>query len=615
MKKHSLLVLLLSSLLCLAMLLASCARVANNTGDDDGTRADDNEPETEVNTETNTETNTEANTEREPNPVDESVDYGKYIEQWTKYIEYNDTKDDSKLNASLIYNSDSDMKKYRESDAWIVLYETDIRYDFDGSKEQKSYYVYSLVTGEQMASFKTDYYSTVGSPKETIEIRELGDDSGFFKVIEGTYKNFGTEEEPDYQYEYTYSYFDANGTKVAGDLKEPSDSVQTTSSGAEIVTICDKCYLCRDSQIVYTFDKGQERDIPNITPNARFDRDDYRYYASYNRLTVFDNKYNVVCSVKLDNEHDLSKWWVLDSGDVLIQYADYDRADGDGKIILQHIIAHVDDGKIEEIENPEYYITDVVTQYNRNYTYKIKDGKECQLVSAREINSECDDDIKYLIMDNSLKTVAELPSIIKNQVEFDGFISQNKMIITAANYDGSQDISYAVDTNNSTVSLYIDRSSSQYEEVEGGFIYNGILYDTNMNTLCDLRYVEGYSVWNGKVIAVREKLLNENDIMTDDDESDTVIHKYSTSIYYISNGRVQKNFVCYDTAGWQRNGQLILVSDNNDYEYNRVYNCYGEYLVSADSVSVDGNVIKCTDKFGSIDDGDVFYRYKYYILK
>lgn len=604
------------------MLLASC--------DQTKTPSDTKATETTGGTETETESETE--TEKETNPVDEEVNYGLYIGQWTKYLAYANEDDGRKPNASFMFSAGDSTTEYCRSNAWIITCnKTEGGRDYDGNiRIQKEYCVYSRVTGEKLRSFSTGYYSSEENGR-TIDINKIGDCSGFFEVKEGDYINLGTYEEPNYAYKYTYSYYSPNGTRVAGGLDKRSYTVKSTASGAELVTIGDKCYFCRDDEIVYTFEKGQERDIPNIESDDGLECGDYKYYYdSYGKqLTVFDDKYDVICSFKLESGHDNCSWWVLESGDVLIQYADecytddYDfKLDDDSKVAFRQIVVHINDGTVEETESPEYYIFDVVTKYSSGYTYKVKDENESQLVIAHKVDSKLSDDVRYLIMDNSLKVIAELPNIVKNQVGFVGFVSENKMIVKAANYSGDQYIYYMVDTRDSTVSLYVDEQSSEYEKVDGGFIYKGILYNYDMKELCDLSCVESYEIVEG-VIIVNEKLTRFDETETaseteTDDESDinTVTSEYSISVYYIADGQVCKNFVCYDTYDYDVNGSLIFVSDNTDHSLKKVYSLYGELLVSADSVSVNGNIIvgKKVQSNGIYGEGDTVVRY-YYILK
>lgn len=624
------------------MLFASCNQTDTPTGDTDGTKED-----TTSGTETETEAKTEKETDTEFVPVDEDVDYSVYINQWTKYLAYNEKSDTApKVNISKLFDNEGGTAAVSYYGSWVAFSSTKYMEGND-SYRQSVVNVYSLIDGSKLMRFESGYFDVAESAPKTIGFKSIGSQKGILEVKRGDLTNIGTDEAPVYEYKYTYSYYSQDGACLARDLEESSATAIGTPSGADLVTINDKCYFCRDEEVLHTFNKGEERDIPSM--NLEYGDYKYKFNSDSGVMTVFDSEYNVVGSVNIpvpsgsgsgSGMFDID---VLDNGDIYVQTIsegddnNYDFETQSGyKVKVDQLIFHVDTMTTEKIDNVKFAIMDMMTKATgdfERYSFKLKEENECQLVAAYKIdeNKQISNEISFLIVDNSLGIIAELPNIIKNQTGFEGFISETQLVVVASNYNGQKDISYVVDTVDATVSLYVNTSHSSYEKVNGGFIYDDILYNDSMQELADLRYVDEYEVKDGNIVVV-EKLPEPEESETETEtETETIypegapiapttptaVPEYKKSVYYISDGELVKTLLCYDTDScvYYSNSKVFTVS--NSEMGTKLYSIYGEELASADYISfANDHIVICkntySDVFGTGSSTDV---YSYYILK
>lgn len=619
------------------MLFASCNQTDTTTGDTESTKED-----TISDTETETEAKTEKETDTEFFPVDEDVDYSVYINQWTKYLAYNEKSNKAPdVEIAKLFDNDGGMATVSYYGSWVAFGSTKYMEGNDSSR-QVVINVYSIIDGSKLMRFESGYFDVSESAPKTIELKSIGSQKGILEVKRGDLTNIGTDEAPVYAYKYTYSYYSQNGTCLASDLEESSATAIGTPSGADLVTINDKCYFCRDAEVIHTFNKGEERDLPIM--DLEYGDYKYKFNDDSGVMTVFDSEYNVVGSVNIPVTSINSNMFninVLDNGDIYVQTIsdgdddNYDFETQSGyKVKVDQLIFHVDTMTTEKIDNVKFAIMDMMTKAMgdfERYSFKLKEENECQLVAAYKIdeNKQISNEISFLVVDNSLGIIAELPNIIKNQTEFEGFISETQLVVVASNYNGREKISYVVDTVDATVSLYVNTSHSSYQKVNGGFIYNDILYNDNMQEVADLRYVEDYDVNDGNIV-VMEKLpeLEESETETETETiypagSPTVpttppaVPEYKKSVYYISDGELVKTFLCYDTDSCVYNNNSKVFAVSNSEMGTKIYSIYGEVLVTADHISfVNDHIVVCkntySDVFGMGSSTDV---YSYYILK
>ena len=144
MKKHSQLVMILSALLCLAMLFASCtpAPDEDETVGETGT-------ETETVTDTEPETEEEVTMEPEPTPDNLAVDYAAIISQWQEYIQFGSTESaDEELKTKI-----DELFYYDVNDDYIERSEDLILVRKDSSTEKQ-------VSGEEVNDISVEYHSS-----------------------------------------------------------------------------------------------------------------------------------------------------------------------------------------------------------------------------------------------------------------------------------------------------------------------------------------------------------------------------------------------------------------------------------------------------------------------
>lgn len=632
MKKQTIIILFLSAILCLTMLFVSC---------DQGKTVETTE-ETTTSVETTEEITTEAVIE------DVEVDYSSIIADWNKYVEFDTPELPSvldKYNNSLITTDDAlDNVDVRLNGKLLFVTTTYNNTEFvwgegEYPTRQYTYAIYNVETGKAIRPTYTvpSYRVYDEYPELTYSFNVFG---GILEVTTGQLTKTilnpdndpNTPDEYAYDYIYTYSYYDQNGDTLASGLEERDCRTDFTANGDLLVYVADKCYLMRDDKVFFTFNKGQERPLPRVD----FEYLDYKYLFEGSTVRVFDANFNLIAQYTDHYNYDGFYQQILNNGNVYTQYlygldknaTDYDYATVDGnKYNVKHVILDVASGKAAELELG-FVVANLISNVDNDANMTVKDNNhfaEVYKFTEGKIATEC----SFLILDNNMTEVKELPKILKNQCEGTKFSTSGKLIIAmdTVRFEGeSENVYYTVDVTDNTVELFVDIDETNYDYVIGGyvpeysefgnyFIYNGIVYTTENELVCDLTDAESFAVL-GDTVLTQYKNTDELDrdtytyyLVTFEGSSFSthILASRSDDDNYSLEIEYDSNISCYVVKQIDWYGDVIKAS---------FYNCYGEEIGTGYETtqilgsSNDGITIRFRNYFGSAY-RDYYYFFKY----
>ena len=574
MKKRSQWIYILSVLLCLTMLFASCNKVPDDTDTD-------TDANTVITTQETTEETTEL-TETEPAiPEDEKVDYASKISGWIKYLQKREDKTELKTSLEHLFNMNQDDQTRRVSTTsnYMIVADTyrEEYYDINGNEQaiiRRSYTVYNLNTGYDI-SFADYGYDTGVTPNADryYRISELNSNSGILVVTCYTVDNNpvlmpdGTYATPTERVHVpTYTYYDANLDVIASGLEETLEVNTEMHSGYLTIEMDGKYHIYRKGVKFYEYDVTRGVIIPDIS--FSFGEYNYIYTMSGSNLEsvlVIDSDYRAVIEYKVSSVYDDMTWYMLGNGNILIQgltnmnedRAEYDIELGkkDTKVNVDHVLIDVKNGTATEVELG--YVIDRMVNNLSNDNFELKE--EFATFQYAEVYKTGDkgtyiwsetNKIISVILDDALAIKQELESVVKDQSYFAGINEDGKLLfasnpvsaeesftyycencgfldaskvwdngrycwycdysVTKISLGFDTDIYYA-DPKDNTVGLYIDMASDEYVKVDGGFIYKGKLYNNDCQEIYDLEDVDRYyTIKNGVVYVFTRKAPTES---------------------------------------------------------------------------------------------------------
>jgi hypothetical protein len=579
------------------ILFASC---------DKGDTSEDAETTTTISeTESVTETTTaEETTTKEPTPENEVVDYDSIISKWNQYIEYAEPETAPQYSLeSLFDDRDSSAARVEVATHYGYIATVNTTYSSHnelGSETSRSYKydVYNLASASKIFTLLTSSYNP-SAEEEHLKISPVtykisfvcdtyGQFTGIIEVRTGTLTNTqpDPEQTPVYEYVYTYAYYDTNGKLLQSELEAPCTVSFLYDEQTALITAGDKCYVSRGGEIIFSCDKGQERVIPHFDTEYK----GFKYVFSNERLVIYDAEYNRVVDYHIAHNSDVYRqgFMILGNGDVAIQQIieggyyedDFDFAQeneyGVGKYKVNTVIVSATTGKVTEADVD--FVIDVfagqTTDGGKGIALR---SEEHQYVEVRRFaDGQLSDDVEFLILDNSLATVENLPKIVKNQTSAYEFIDASYIIIEATTPTG-KNLYYSVNTSDKTVKPYFDvDGDTSYVAVQGGYIYNDILYNNDGVQLYDLRNAISYRVENGESLYVVEQYGLSGD---------TLAYDKSGNPIYPADGIVRVKLMHIDTKD-------VLVQSVVIDQYNINYNSDGFYYSTVDGYTV-------WDKYGN----------------
>lgn len=622
MKKRSFWIIFMSALFCLSMMLAACSEQAVD------------EVPTDTETVTETETETEAETEKVV-PTDKEVNYAAILGEWSKYLTAVGEKENGDYTDATYMFKDKNGEN-TSYDAYVsagklarVKKTTKAEYDSDGdliSPGTNTIEFYNIETGEKILSVSDKSYNTVFGLYNVVYSADiyLG---AIIEVEKSEWKNLGDEENPDWQYEVSYSYYDNSGNVLVKNTEDRAVLDYDTNC----LCVSDKAYHCNNGEIILITHANDTYPIPNF--GIEYENYRYSFVSEYeNRIQVLNEKYELVADYLVPGYlGDSVSYFILENRDVYIfaiDYVDsdsenYDFVEGDVKYKVWHKILSVTTGEITDVEAsfiPSNFLTKYETDesgidLNGEYQYaeirRIKDGKLAK-------------DTEYVILDNALGEIANLPKIFENQISVVSGLKNGCLIVEVKDLENDV-ATYMVALDCSKLQRCLD-----YEDIDGGFIANGKVYNNDFKVVFELEDVESYSIYAGAILyteiesvkrselEAEEEETDENSTEPDPDEEIDVTYTYVG--YINSTGEFKTKKIATDSeVSYFGYGFYTVKNDDGTYLYNRLGNSISlsgnDSIVNiqVENVFEDSIVIRTAHDSGS---GDAYaIEYKYFVIK
>ncbi len=562
MMKKSRWMMLLAALICLSMLFASCGSGVTDAPDEETPNgpADSNGGKTPGDDDPTV----------DDGPGNETVIYRAITDEWSKYLAYKAPEVESAKTATLLAKDNGD--NWRVERHGTFLRQTKLVNE--NTTEAPTYReyttcVYSVITGEAVTDeYRYLVYNDATRPELSYSF-DYSDAIVEVRTATLTEVEGGAEE-----YVYTYDYYTHDGEKLNETALEESSFDWTWNGDYCYTYVEDTCYISEDGVIIKTYANGKE-----VQPIG-FDVvcGDFGYISDGGIYSIFDLNGKLLTSYVASGAYTNYNYDYLSNGNMLFRYvrecnaeeSRYTVEDEYGeKWLYSYVIVDAATGTAKEIP-VEFVIDRMVTKaqdmstnltLKGDYQYaeitKIKDGS----LEATSIP---------VILDNNLKIVAELPLILKNQTSFVEAISQSFWIV-AVDVFGTR-CYYSVDLSTGKVALYYDmRETYTYRAVDGGFLYDKVLYNDLMVQLLDLSEATGIEAFgNGKLLVTTSV-------------GDTVQKK----LVYIENGQVKSTVLCDGNDGLDEWYGLIRIAEYDSLGSFKGYvyrNEKGELLLSGQRV-------------------------------
>ena len=474
------------------------------------------------------------------------------------------------------------------------------------------YTIYNTATGAEVYYATVDSYVVTDYANYTYDFEFFG---GIFMAEVGKIQTvFDEDGFPHKEYTYSYSYFNNDGDPLVSTLSEEIHSVDYTDNGDVLFYLSNKCYLLRDEEIFFVFDKGQERTLPRVD----FEYLDYKYVIENDTYRVFDENYNLLSTYTVPSVNNLATSTILSNGNLFFQIVTMlpdDAVDfafeayGD-KVALKSIIVDVKTGKVTEPEL-DFVVENIATNADDNGTnIAVKNNNqfaEVYMITDGKLATEC----SFVILDNSMAKVAELPRILKNQTAGTSFLTSGKLLIATALYEN---VYYTVDLSKQDVELFVNVESYKYEDLNFGFVYDKEVFNNNdLNSVH--KFPDNYrmhTIYGGNSILVIAGTYTYDDF-----------DNFSRYVVYVDeNGNVS----CSYPISSDPNDRVEYSAELNCYfvyhidvfgdEWYSVYNAKGESITGARSLSVvnyseDGVTFRCRE----YDSLNGYYYSSYYFFK
>lgn len=593
MTKQSRWIMLLSMLICLCMLFASCGR---NRSDADA--SDNTDASVPTDTQETPNEEDEEETEEEWIPDNQTVIYRAIVEEWGKYLTYKTPEPEKSLTATPIFEEREGVKVQVYGTFTRV---TEIEKIEGESLENHKITFYHTQTGKAV----TPTYETSNAPDAAVYSCWSFDT--VIAVAKCTPRV--TRETPAWNYVEVYDYYDAEGTKLNQEPKNEMDITEVEKNGYTYVFVEDLCYVSKNGELVHIFPRGSEREFPAL------DRvyGDYGYVFGEKSVYILGKNAEILASYALNASFPRNQieFTVLSDGSLLIQYLwvcsdgeeSYTVKDAYGnKYILSNVILDVTSGRATEAP-AQFLIHRLVTNADDDgMGLSVKD--DCQYAEIMKIqNRELVGNAIPVILDRELKIVKELPLILKNQESLVRAVSDRFWILRVSAVQSVYPYTpvtyyYSVDLNVGTVSLYADLDAGEYERVLGGFLFKDALYNDMMMKQMDLSDVQSYQVLDdGKILV--ETVTEER----------TVIK----TLAWVENHQLKTQVLCDGNdyvSVWYNVGSAFFVNvcePDNQIVRQELRNANGELLFSGKNIWViqnlkDWYVIRCIR-----DEATVYY--------
>lgn len=550
--KHSKIIILISMLLCLSMLFISCDNKTN-----DAPPPEDTTPAPEP-----------------FEPISQADSIAAAVDVWNKYISFDAPEKEPALSSNYMF--------YTDHPSYEDGYDENAGYDYEVSyfndlilvKKSSYYYnddweyylsysyaIYNANTGDKIFSDGVPYYTGYSDRELSVDFIA---NTGIIEVSEVIHNEIITDGITEYETSITFSYYDSNGTALAQDLEEQAP-VYDNGNGSYSINLNDKIYACRDGKIMYIYEPTKELPISG----SFTEYNDNKYIISSDNVIIAGADYGIIADYTISDAYDSVDCYVLGNGNVLVQMLDmlpddavsYDAISAiDTKFAISHVIVDAKSGEAKKVDLG-FIIQSMICDENSsdaNITIS-KDKQIAYIFRVSDKNLALDGE--YVALDNELKELEVLPKILKNQKSAPEFDENGSLIITLDTV--RENVYYAVDTTKKTVSLYYDLYEG-YTTLFDGIIYNDALYTKDFKQIYDLSDTFYYET----ICDTSIQLQNEDGYY----------------VCYVSGGEAVTTCIADSYSSLALEDDLIEVYHEDGTM--SIYDCYGNLLVSGESISI-----------------------------
>ena len=542
MKKRTQLIMILSALLSLAMLFASCSSGTEaekeTTSNTETTQATETSEETEVETEETVEV-------PEPTPSDEVVDYTSIINKWFEHLNFTAPSLEAGLQSTSLFTTGVDdqtgyggnrVERTATVGGKLGVYKvvTDSKalnaaYEYKDARSIK-YSIYNMETGAVIKELTAPgYFVENAGTQDYYEVALLRNvvNNNYLGIAKITYAVYNANKLdaaglPAPGYVYTYTYINTKGEVMYTGTEDTTWEVVSTEGSISVVELNGKLYACTNNDIFYEFAEGENLRHLAYLPT---EYNGYRYYFNGNKVQVANDKYELVADIDVNATVSNVTFDILGSGNVLVrgsvlvydEDADYESSNAYTAVL------DVTTGELKEIET-DFVIKSVITNYNTEKGISLKNSAHMYAEITKFADGKLASETEAVILDENLAVVATLPNFVKNQLGVVNVLKNGNLVVKAQTIGDT--LYYSVDIDNddaAKVTLYADVQVS--EDIVGGFVTNGVIYNDYMGKLKDVNgdFYDYYVTPYGTVILYSR---------TYDDVNGTYNH--STSVAYIT---------------------------------------------------------------------------------
>ncbi len=509
----------------------------------------------------------------EPIPQNEVVDYQAILGEWSKYLGYLAPEEPFLSRETLFDLSAGDT--YTDLGGNFVTVKTSRT---EEGQSISRYALYHLKNGIQIG---TDWESAQGDKDPRYSFRVSG------AVVE-VESSLWSEEISPAGYVTSYRYYDASGAVINEQPLAQSELEEYERNGYTFTTVCGKCYVSREGELLSVFAAGEER----VIPEADLIYDGYRYLFGAEEIRILDGQGKELMHYPLSSAYDETDTVVLGNGNVLVyrrsvcdrSATDYTAEDRFGeKTALSYVLLDVVKREVREIAPTFALVTEsVITSVENRNTCLVPLG-EYQYAEVYKITGgRLASGATPVILDHEMNVVTELPLILKHQQSVVCAVSEHQLVIRADGVGAGNERYYSANLVTCKVTLYPDLASGLYETVDRGFVFENVLYHRTMTDTVPLR-AGTYEILGGRVF-VRDG--------------------NGLSIIFPSGGQFLRKTL--------ESGELILHEDAGLYEViasdgatRFLYNRQGDTVATAQTWEVvrhfgDSLVLRCDGADGSV---------------
>ena len=493
-------------------------------------------------------------------------------------------------------------------------------------------------TINDFVEYRIDAYSSYGFYRVQKTVLVLRDDFNAENGAEPTFNDYVEKST------FSYYGFNGDAILLDSDTSAfETRPTANNVSGRFLLDLVDTTYLMtsNDGEIIKEFALGEEYDIPVYNESANtlvsdqytyFEAHDFKYVLTESTpsiqklgdltmytvpgmtVTVFNENYEVLVDYKTSCYH-VAGYAVLGSGALYIcEYdmlpstaTEFDFELADMKFNALHKIVDPKSGKIETIEL-DYIVSGMfnnVTGDIRSFTTatttnvdmsssqalsefkslmdtcSVKNGYTLAQVQKIEEGALATESV-FVVFDDELNIVAELPKFMPNQIGYASFVEDGLMLVNVTAMD-NKTVSYMIDTKKGTANLFVHEylTVDRVTVIEGGYFFNGIVYDTEWRPLCNF-YTEGYDfkfITNDRIFFTEYNeegniVLNSGHIYQATPED---LPYFLTSVYICAGDTIDiydDFLLCYEEYEVQVDEFTYTTKWNRDY-----YNLYGDALL------------------------------------